>query len=130
MQLQMFNTAPCDRCGFPCQVEGPGNPDARLIRRSQSPDGLCVALATTSILQGIETLRDGINKNGVKILLRNDVQEMFASVMEAGNADVKPEEIDWRRVIAQWDLPFPKTRKHGKVKRRESWLLTNGGETV
>lgn len=53
---------------------------------------------------------------------------MFALVMQAGNADAKPEEIEWRRVIAQWELPFPKSHKKGKAKRREGWLM--GGEIV
>lgn len=128
MQQMMLETIPCDRCGFPCQAQGPGNPDARLLRRATADEGLCVSCATTSVLQGIETLRDGINKNGVKILLRADVQERFALVMQAGNADAKPEEIDWRRVVAQWELPFPKPRKKGKARRREGWLM--GGETV
>ena len=110
MQLEMFERQmPCARCGFPCRPSSPVHPDARLLQRAQ--DGVCPSCATTQFLMSIETVMYGIEKNGVGMLLRQDVQKQFASVMQAGNADVSPEEIDWQWVIAQWDLPFPNKRR-------------------
>jgi hypothetical protein len=44
-------------------------------------------------------------------LLASHVQAQFARLMQAGNADAKPEEINWQNVIDHWDLPFAKPKR-------------------
>ena len=34
------------------------------------------------------------------------IQKPFAALMKAGNADAKPDEIDWRAVACNWELPI------------------------
>ena len=31
--------------------------------------------------------------------------------MRVGSADAQPDEIDWNRIVENWDLPFPKKIK-------------------
>ncbi|NIA15163.1 MAG: hypothetical protein GWP08_13910 [Nitrospiraceae bacterium] len=32
------------------------------------------------------------------------IQDQFAAVLATGKSDVNPDEIDWERVIALWDI--------------------------
>jgi hypothetical protein len=48
------------------------------------------------------------------MLLAPHVQQQFARVMKAGNADATPEEINWQRVVENWNLPFAKAKKSHK----------------
>jgi len=97
----------CPRCGVPCRASSAGHDDARLLRRA--PKGFCANCAVTEFLMSVETIRDGIERRGVGQALSNlAVREGFTQLMKIGHADMRPEEIDWEKIIDNWQLPFPK----------------------
>ena len=104
----MADTA-CTRCEAPLQFRNPPrNPDARLLRKSATPVGYCAACAMANWLQHTEPLRTILAAKGPAILLDRRVVDQMASVLAAGCADAKPQEIDWLSVVLHWDLPFGK----------------------
>lgn len=105
------DVAPCQRCGVPCRVASSTNPDARLLKHAPTPEGFCPNCAVTEFLLGFEFMIG----SDVRRLLSPHIQQQFAEIMRAGNADAMPDEIDWNAIVANWELPFPKAkRKRGK----------------
>ena len=102
----------CVRCGVPCQIEGPGNPDAKMLRRATVP-GMCVNCAVHDWLRNSYPINMMLARAGPVNLQYTHIQEQFAGIMKVGMADAMPDEIDWDLIIKNWDLPF----KH-PVKRR------------
>lgn len=98
-------TANCERCRRPCRPAPDGNPDSRLLRRATS--GLCVDCAVTQFLKGTEPIATVLRIKGAVTLLDPAVRAQFAAVMRAGFADAREGEIDWRRVVANWELEMP-----------------------
>ena len=109
------NLAECTRCGKLCKVAGPANPKARLMPYATSAEarerGLCADCAATAFLKGTPTLMYGIEANGVKMLLDPRIQKGFGEVMVIGKADAKPGEVNWQRVVDNWELPLPKRKR-------------------
>lgn len=104
----------CQRCQLSLRVRvQPGNPDALLLRHSATGEGLCASCAAASFLQSIEHIKRSIDGNRA-LLLWDAMQMQFATLMQSGNADAKPEEINWQHVYECWDLPFP-AKKRGKA---------------
>jgi hypothetical protein len=105
----MEKATSCLRCGKLCQSRGPGNADARLLRRAES--GYCPDCAATEFLLGVDTLREMLDLRGPAVLRKSHYQAQFARILASGHSDAAPGEIDWERVIANWDLPFPAARR-------------------
>jgi hypothetical protein len=100
-------TATCKRCGFGPLQAADGNPDARLLRHAR--EGLCASCAITQVIKATPMVL-GIERNGVEILRDPRVQAQFARLLDVGRADASPDEIDWERVITNWELPDPTRR--------------------
>ena len=100
----------CLRCGRVCVTSAP-DPAALALVRSATV-GLCVDCAVTSFMLGIEVIADLINGSrnqaglGPEALRSASLRECWKSLLAL--TQVRPEEIDWERVIAQWALPWPK----------------------
>jgi hypothetical protein len=102
----------CTRCGCPVQFRNPvRNPDARLLRKSLVPVGYCASCAMANFLQHTEPINMVIARKGPACLLDRHVIDQMASMLAAGCADAKPQEIDWVSVVISWDLPFAKTAR-------------------
>lgn len=115
--------AECIRCKKMCRIAGPPNPEARLLKYATAADvkqegGLCADCAATQFLQGVETIMSGLFLHGTQILLDLHVQEQFSEIMIIGKADADPAEVNWQRVVENWNLPFPKKKGRGKRKGR------------
>jgi hypothetical protein len=95
----------CDRCGAPVRANSTRSPNARLLRRSLTADGVCAGCAATAFLKTMDLMASILAVTGPGILLTPTAQAQFGAVLKSGNADAKPEEIDWRRVVVHWDLP-------------------------
>jgi hypothetical protein len=126
----------CDRCGRRCQVAGARNPDAEMLRASAAPKGLCVDCAATEWLINTYPLNLHFDENGPEHLRHPQIQEQFAEMMRVAKADARPDEIDWERVIANWDLPVqvvkgnprnPYTPTHPKRAARREYRPPNPG---
>lgn len=99
----------CTRCSKPGQTGPQPNPEGRLMVFAQTAqNALCADCAATAFIKGVETLMWGIEKNGVQMLLNPAIQQGFAEVMRVGRADATPQEIDWQRVVDNWELPIPR----------------------
>lgn len=97
----------CQRCGVRCRTGSPGNPKARMLRRSEEPKGLCVNCAVHDWLRNTYPCNILLAQSGPKALVHLHIQEQFAGIMRIGMADAMPDEIDWKLIIENWDLPFP-----------------------
>lgn len=93
----------CSRCGTPCVMRETSHPDARLLRRADKASGVCASCAITQFIKS-SSLMIGIERNGVDTLLHRDVQEVFTSLLCAGNSDSDGSDIDWQRVVDNWSL--------------------------
>ena len=95
----------CQRCGR-AALSRDGNPDARMMRHARK--GCCVDCAAVIFLQQLENMAGGKllppGHTWAEALRLPHVQEQFAALMTAGNADASPDEIDWERVIELWDI--------------------------
>jgi hypothetical protein len=103
--------ARCQRCNLSMRVRvQAGNPDALLMRHSETGEGLCASCAATEFLYRYDHIKSSIDGKR-ELLLWDAAQRQFASLMQAGHADAKPEEINWQAVHDNWELPFPKAKK-------------------
>ena len=99
----------CKRCQIRCQVDILRNPNAKMLRHSNK--GLCVNCAVHDWLRNTYPPNILLAQSGPKILLLPHIQEQFAEIMNVGFADAKPDEIDWNKIVDNWDLPFPTKMK-------------------
>lgn len=109
----LIRFARCQRCNLSMRVNvQPGNPDALLMRHSSTGEGLCACCAATAFLHSVPHIKHSID-NKRDLLLWDVMQIQFAQLMQMGNADAKPEEVNWQHVHDCWELPFAK-KKRGK----------------
>jgi len=114
MQGTLFNeagTTDCERCGAKIKVDAMPGSKAKMLRRSKEPKGLCVNCAVHDWLRNTYPPNILLAQSGPKILLFPHIQEQFAEIMKVGFADAQPDEIDWNRIVDNWDLPFPEKIK-------------------
>lgn len=97
----------CGRCKTPCKVDKLRNPKAKMLRRSKEPKGLCINCAVHDWLRNTYPPNILLAQSGPKMLLFPHIQQQFAGIMRIAFADAKPDEIDWQRIVDNWDLPFP-----------------------
>lgn len=75
---------------------------------------MCVDCAVTEFLRCTEPVATVLEIKGPAVLLDPAVRAQFARLMRAGFADANPEEIDWRRVVGNWDLRLPERTRRGR----------------
>lgn len=92
----------CQRCGEPLRVNPERNPEARLLRHAD--EGVCAGCAMTAFLKATEPLASIIAAKGPDVLLAPAVHATVGGLLAAGNSDAAPSEINWRRVVEQWEL--------------------------
>lgn len=101
----------CQRCGAQLQVGAAPSSKARLLRRSKVPKGFCVNCAVHNFLRNTYPPNIQLAESGPEILLILHIQKLFADIMKVGFADANPDEIDWQRIVDNWELPFLKKVK-------------------
>jgi hypothetical protein len=99
----------CGRCGVRCRIADQRNENARIAAYA-AKSGVCGNCAVTGILKTImgegDKHRAGwFSAFTVEGLRLPHVQERVIALLKAGNADLRPDEIDWDEVIANWNLP-------------------------
>ncbi len=113
--MQKLNIVLCSRCGVPCKLAAEATEDARLLKHAIAPEmsGFCPDCAVTDFFKhhSMFTQLMEMNPIGKAMLLDPRVQQQFASLLQTGKADAKPEEVNWQRVYDNWDLPFPKRQR-------------------
>jgi len=114
MQGTLFNeagTTDCERCGAKIKVDAMPGSEAKMLRRSKEPKGICINCAVHDWLRNTYPPNILLAQSGPKILLLPHIQEQFAEIMKVGFADAQPDEIDWQRIVDNWELPFPNKLK-------------------
>jgi len=95
----------CGRCGARCRVAGTPGEKAKMLRRARGP-GLCVNCAVHDWLRNTYPPNILLAQSGPQVLLLEHIQRQFTEIMRIGFADAKPDEIDWQRIVDNWELPF------------------------
>ncbi|KKN74456.1 hypothetical protein LCGC14_0390760 [marine sediment metagenome] len=109
-QKTLFDTAgapetvDCPRCGQRCRVDLLPGSKAKMLRRSKK--GLCANCAVHDWLRNTYPPNIILAQSGPKVLLFEHIQTQFAEIMKMGFADAKPDEIDWQKIVDNWELPF------------------------
>lgn len=98
-----------------------------MLRRAAEPKGLCADCAVTEWLQNTSPVNTLLaeSQHGPRVLLVPELREQFTLIMEAAGSEMRPAEINWERVVRQWDLPFP----GGRGRRRARPVPTPGHES-
>lgn len=105
MQIKNETTI-CVRCGRQCRPAVSQDSDARPFKWALQ--GLCADCAVTQFLLSVEILRLDIERYGLEVLMNSGIQNQFVNVMRSGRSEMSPDEINWKRVIVNWNEPFPK----------------------
>ncbi len=84
-------TTPCPRCGAPAV---PAAPDAA------PPAGLCGPCAAHHTLLHVDAIRWALADAGPGLLTDQTARTALAPI-------VARERLDWSRLLANWDLPWP-----------------------
>ena len=113
MDETRFDTAACNRCGVKLRIRPVQRSEARILRRSKDDKGYCVNCAVHDWVRNTYPVNLILARSGPKGLALPHLQRQFEEIMRAGFSDAAPDEINWARIIDNWDLPFPT-----KVKRR------------
>jgi hypothetical protein len=77
-----------------------------MLRRAAGP-GLCINCAAHDWLRNTYPANLLLAQSGPKSLAFPHIQEQFAGLMKMANSDARPDEINWQRIIDNWELPFP-----------------------
>lgn len=107
--------AHCNRCGDPCRVAPEKNPDATMLRKAAEPNGQCVncAVAEWFFVTGLTEAHPDLPAG----LDAKPVQEQFGKIMKTSISDATLAEINWTKVIANWNLPFKGAKKARRTKK-------------
>jgi hypothetical protein len=97
--------AKCSRCGVPVKVATARRADAEILRLSKTTDGVCANCAVTQFLYNTYPANSIIDERGPEMLLSPGIGEAFISSGLMDRADMDIREVDWKAVVANWDLP-------------------------
>lgn len=84
-----------------------------MLRRSEKPEGQCVHCAVREWFYVMEQ-QGSIRDLKPQELLHPWIQQQMGRVMKASRADADLSEIDWAKVVRDWDLPIPGAGKKGR----------------
>lgn len=105
----------CLRCGAKCRVDPVRGSQARMLKRSKQPKGLCINCAAHDVLRNLYPANLLLSRSGPKGLSLPHIQHQFEAILKNAGTDSLPGEIDWIKVIANWNLPFPNKIKRTSV---------------
>lgn len=121
----------CGRCGAPCKVDPIPGSEARMLKRSAKPKGLCVNCAVHDLLRHLYPANLIVARSGPRGLALPHMQKQFYEICRMAGTDARFEEIDWSAIIANWDLPFPtrlKSTAANPVRQEELDMARDEGE--
>jgi len=99
--------AECLRCGAPARVAPVAGSKATMLKRAHEARGLCVNCAVHDALRHLYPANLILEQSGPKALALPHIQQQFFEICRMAGTDAEFDEIDWRAIIAHWDLPFP-----------------------
>ena len=97
----------CKRCGKPCKVDPIPGSKATILKRSASPKDYCAACAVHDWLRNTYPVNVLMARSGPKALALPHIQQQIMGIAQHAGTDATPGDIDWERIIENWELPFP-----------------------
>lgn len=108
-QAPLLSIAHCARCSKSCLIRGPSLPAVDhplvMLTPAKGPRGLCEECAAHWWLFSVDGLRWTLQESGPELLCLDNVQAELWRVL--GMMHPALGRLDWGRLIAQWDLPWP-----------------------
>ena len=101
-----MNITNCRRCGKKLRVDPKPQSNAKMLKRGSQAKGFCINCAVHDWLRNTYPVNIIFTTLSPDALRLEHIQQQFITLMQAGNADANPDEIDWERIIANWKLPF------------------------
>ncbi len=108
--------AKCDRCAVQLRVAESRREDSRPFRKAAVPKGLCPDCVMTEFLYNTYPVNMIIDERGPEMLLNAESMRMAllsSGVMDPAHCEMDVNEINWRRVVDNWNLPV-KLSKSGR----------------
>ena len=102
-----MNMTRCERCDAPCKVDPKPGSRARILRRSRVPKGLCLDCALHDHLRNLYPVNLILARSGPGGLALPHIQQQYYAIARSAGTDAEFDEINWQRIIDNWDLPFP-----------------------
>lgn len=79
------------------------------LRPASKRGGLCLECGVHWLIWTVDGLRWAFREDGPSMLQFAVVQRAIGEALQLGSPTIQPEHIDWPRLIAQWELPWPNT---------------------
>ncbi len=96
----------CERCGKLIALAAERrNEDSYPFRLAKVPKGVCANCVMTQFLYNTYPINMQIDEAGPELLLKPGIREAFLSSGLLAHSDLNIDEVDWERVVANWDLP-------------------------
>lgn len=109
MTTPLLSVAACARCNKACLIRSPYLPAVNFplveLRPATTARGLCEECAAHWWLFNIDGLRWAFQESNGAILHYPNVQSELSRIL--GWMHPALEQLDWGRLLAQWDLPWP-----------------------
>lgn len=96
----------CQRCGVKCKIDPVPGSKATMLKRGNTPKGLCINCAVHDQLRHLYPANLLLARSGPKGLALPHIQRQLFAICQISGTDARFEEIDWQAIIANWDLPF------------------------
>lgn len=122
--------AHCRRCNAKLKLDPIPDSKARMLRRAKVSKGYCLNCAVHDWLRNTYPPNILLAQSGPSVLLFPHIQEQFAGIMKSQLSDAKSDEIDWQKIVDNWDLPFPdklKPSPMNPVRQKELDEISSGG---
>jgi hypothetical protein len=107
--------AKCDRCSVQLRIAESRRQDSRPFRKSATIHGHCPDCVMTEFLYNTYPVNMLIDERGPEMLLNAEFMRMAllsSGVMDPAHCEMDVNEINWQRVVDNWDLPV-KVAKSG-----------------
>ena len=101
----------CERCKRPLRVAEHRRADSKPFRLAKEPKGVCPDCVMTAFLYNTYPINMQIDQAGPDLLLKPGICEAFAACGLLDDCDLKIEEVNWRRVVDNWNLPIQVDKK-------------------
>ena len=104
----------CDRCKRPLRVAVRRREDSAPFRLAKVPKGECPDCVMTGFLYNTYPINMQIDEAGPELLLKPMIRDAFLMSGILDGCDMSVDEIDWQRVVDNWNLPVAVAKNDGR----------------
>jgi hypothetical protein len=101
----------CNRCRRPLRIAESRRKNSKPFRLAKTPDGVCPDCVMTQFLYNTYPINMQIDEAGPELLLKPGVCEAFEASGLLNGCDLTIGEINWQRVVDNWNLPVAINKK-------------------